>query len=249
LTIAAADPAPLSDQAPTGVTIQIPALGGITSADGDGRGLSSTVTILLMMTVLSLAPAIMIMMTCFTRIIIVLAMLRQGLATQQLPPNQVMISLALFMTFVVMAPTWRTVHAEAVSPYLENEISYGEAFERGAAPVRSFMIRQLEACQNQEDIFLFLDDSERGDVSQWKDVPTTAIVPAFMLSELKTAFIMGFRIYLPFLVIDMVIASILISMGMLMLPPVLISLPFKILLFVLVNGWHLVVGSLMDSFV
>ena len=159
-----------------------------------------------------------------------------------------LVTLALFMTFLVMAPTWQRVYHDAIHPYLENELTQEEALETGAAPIREFMISQIEQCENEAEVYLFLEHTEAADATTWKEVPTTALVPAFMLSELKTAFIMGFRIYLPFLVIDMVIASILISMGMMMLPPVLISLPFKILLFVLVDGWYLVVGSLLHSF-
>ena len=206
--------------------------------------------IMLLLTVLSLAPAILVMMTSFTRIIIVLGLLRQALATQQLPPNQVIIGLALFMTFVVMGPVYNRVHDEAIAPYLSGKIKQADAMAVASGHMRGFMQRQIEAGGNEDDVYLFLDPqlTAKGESLKWSDVPTMTMIPAFVVSELKIAFLMGFRIYLPFLIIDMVISSVLISMGMLMLPPVLISLPFKLLLFVLVDGWHLVVESLMTSF-
>ncbi len=224
--------------------------------------LSASLEILILMTVLSLAPAILVMTTCFTRIIVVLALLRQAMATQQLPPAQVITGLSLFMTFCVMAPTWKQIHADAISPYInpateEERIDRGEFWQRSKTHLRKFMINQIESCGNTEDVYLFVefagqDEQLRQKIQeetlQWQDVPLTSLIPAFITSELKQAFIMGFYIYLPFLVIDMVIASILMSMGMMMLPPILISLPFKLLLFVLVDGWHLVIGSLMASF-
>lgn len=214
----------------------------------DPQGVTSALQILIILTILALAPSILVMMTCFTRIIVVLSLLRQALATQQLPPNQVLIGLALFMTFMIMAPTWYRIQTEAVEPFLNNAISQREALDRAVGPLREFMIRQIEATNNEEDVYMFLAKSGSADAKIWADVPTSVLIPAFITSELKTAFIIGFRIYLPFLIIDMVIASILISMGMLMLPPMLISLPFKLLLFVLVDGWHLVIGSLLNSF-
>lgn len=224
----------------------IPKVPGIEPAETP-REVAATLEILGILTILTLAPAILIMTTSFTRIVIVLGLLRQALATQQLPPNQVLIGLALFMTFVVMAPTWKEVNEQALAPYLAGELATpSEALSKGARPVREFMFQQTRP----EDIRLFLKFSktEVPDDPTYADVPTTVLMPAFMISELKTAFEMGFRLYLPFLIIDIVIASVLISMGMLMLPPVLISLPFKLLLFVLADGWHLVVGSLMSSF-
>jgi len=220
----------------------------VEDATGPGR-ITTSLQILLMLTVLSLAPSILIMMTCFTRIIVVLGLLRQAMATQQLPPNQVLIGLALFMTFVVMAPTYKQVHDEAIGPYLAGELDQTEAFAIAVGRMREFMIAQVESTDNTDDVYLFLDPAiAEAEELTWGDVPTLTLIPSFVVSELKTAFLLGFRIYLPFLVIDMVIASVLISMGMLMLPPVLISLPFKLLLFVLVDGWHLVVGTLMTSF-
>jgi flagellar biosynthesis protein FliP len=224
--------------------------------------LSGTLQILLLMTVLSLAPAILVMTTCFTRIIVVLALLRQAMATQQLPPSQVVTGLALFMTFCVMTPTWQKINAEAIQPYVNpapnaKPISGAQAWDAARTHIRRFMINQLENTGNMEDVYLFVEFNSpspeivaklQNNTLQWQDVSLAALIPAFVTSELKQAFIMGFYIYLPFLVIDMVIASLLMSMGMMMLPPVLISLPFKLLLFVLVDGWRLVVGSLMASF-
>ena len=212
------------------------------------ENLSSAMQVIILLTVLSLAPAILLMMTCFTRIIIVLSLLRQALGTQQLPPNQVMIGLSMFMTFLVMAPTWQKVNDQALRPYLNGEIKQIEALERAQAPIRDFMIAQIEDRGNDEDVFLFAEFAGQPEPKHWSDVKTLTLVPAFMLSELKTAFLIGFQVYLPFLVIDMVISIVLISMGMMMLPPVLISLPFKLLLFVLVDGWHLITKSLMGSF-
>ena len=208
--------------------------------------ISGSLQILLMLTVLTLAPSILVLMTSFTRIIIVLALLRQALATQQLPPNQVIIGLALLMTFMIMGPTMTEVHQQAIQPYLDGQMTQMQALERAAVPVRRFMITQIERTGNQADVRMFLEYSKI-EAERYEQVPTSVLIPAFVTSELKTAFLMGFKIYLPFLIIDMVVSSILISMGMLMLPPVLISLPFKLLLFVLVDGWQLVVGNLLAS--
>jgi len=226
--------------------VVIPKIPGVEPASNP-REVAASLEILAILTVLTLAPAILIMTTSFTRIIVVLSLLRQALATQQLPPNQVLISLALFMTFVVMGPTWKKVNDTALAPYMSGNIKDAKAaFDVGIVPVRDFMINQTRP----EDIRLFMEFSKITitEKTTYREVPTTVLMPAFMISELKTSFEMGFRLYLPFLVIDMVISSVLISMGMLMLPPVLISLPFKLLLFVLADGWHLVVGSLMASF-
>jgi flagellar biosynthetic protein FliP len=210
---------------------------------------TSTVQVLLLLTVLTLVPSILVLMTSFTRIVVVLSLLRQAMATQQLPPNQVLLGLALFMTFVVMAPVYNKVHASAIVPYTEGKLTQAGAMHAAEGHIRDFMIGQVEAGGNTDDVYLFLDEQTASRPSLvWADVPTLTLIPAFVVSELKIAFLMGFRIYLPFLIIDMVIASVLISMGMLMLPPVLISLPFKLLLFVLVDGWHLVVRTLMMSF-
>lgn len=209
---------------------------------------SAALQIVVLLTVLSLAPAILIMMTSFTRIIIVLSLLRQALGTQQLPPNQVLIGLSMFMTFLVMGPTWNRVNNEALRPYLDGQIEQKDALNRAAVPVREFMILQLEKAENVDDVYMFSDFARQKTPKTWDDVGTTTLVPAFMLSELKTAFYLGFKIYLPFLIIDIVISTILISMGMMMLPPVMISLPFKLLLFVLVDGWSLITRGLMGTF-
>lgn len=209
---------------------------------------SAAMQMLILLTVLSLAPSIIIMMTSFTRIIIVLSLLRQALGTQQLPPNQILVGLSMFMTFLVMGPTINRVNNEALQPYLNGTISQQEALDNAVKPVREFMIGQITYYNNDEDAILFHRFNHGSDPATWGEVGTLALIPAFMLSELKTAFLMGFTIYLPFLVIDMVISTVLISMGMMMLPPVLISLPFKLLLFVLVDGWRLIVGNLMGSF-
>ncbi len=204
--------------------------------------------IIILLTVLSLAPAILLMMTCFTRIIIVLSLLRQALGTQQLPPNQVLIGLSMFMTFLVMGPTWKRVNDEALKPYMDGQITQQDALEKAQVPVRDFMIRQIIAAENDADVELFAKFAGEQPPKTWDEVRTTTLIPAFMLSELKTAFLLGFKVYLPFLIIDMVISTVLISMGMMMLPPAMISLPFKLLLFVLVNGWHLITANLMGSF-
>lgn len=220
----------------------------------DAPGLSVAINIMLLLTVVSLVPSIMLMTTSFVRILIVLALLRQALGTQSLPPTQVITGLALFMTALVMKPTIDRIWTDAVVPYQTGEIRSVEVlWERGSQPVRDFMFDQIEATGNWSSLYMVLnyqgiDTSEPQNMIR-EDITTTSLIPAYMLSELKTAFIMGFRVYLPFLVIDMVIASLLISMSMMMLPPVLISLPFKIMLFVLVDGWTLIVGSLLESFV
>ena len=224
------------------------------SVPGFDGGLSSSLNILILLTVLTLAPAILVLCTCFTRIVIVLGLLRQAMGTQGLPPSQVIVGLSLIITFVVMTPTLQRMYHEGIQPYATGELTdYGVAWDRAKQPLRDFMFNQIEATDNWSGVYMVLnyrgtDTSDPGRLTR-ADVDMLTLVPAFILSELKVAFLMGFRIYLPFLVIDMVIASMLISMGMLMLPPVLISLPFKILLFVLVDGWQLVVGSLMNSIV
>jgi flagellar biosynthetic protein FliP len=215
-------------------------------------GLSATLNILLLLTVLSIAPALLILCTCFTRVVIVFGILRQALGTQGLPPSQVIVGLSLFLTLAVMAPTMQRMYAEGIRPYAQGETKdYTVTWERTKQPLRDFMFAQIDATGNWSGVYMMLnyrgyDTSDPGRLTR-ADVDMLSLVPAYILSELKVAFLMGFRIYLPFLVIDMVIASMLISMGMLMLPPVLISLPFKLLLFVLVDGWQLVAGSLLTS--
>lgn len=212
------------------------------------EGLSSTIQVMLLLTVLSLAPAILLMTTCFVRVIVVLSLLRQAIGTQQLPPTQVITSLAMFITLLIMAPCWKQVYDDAIVPYTQKRIGLEDAWTAGTQPIRKFMSMQIERTGNSDDVKLFLDYVPgKPKPTRYEDVPLPALLPAYMLSELKTAFLIGFQVYLPFLILDMVIASVMVSMGMLMLPPVLVSLPFKILLFVLVDGWHLVVGMLMQS--
>ena len=225
--------------------------GGQSATPGDApmAALSTPVTILILLTVISLAPAIVLMTTCFPRILIVLGLLKQAIGAQGVPPPQVITALALFMTFLVMAPTYERIYKEAVVPFNRGEIRDAETlWTRAKQPVRDFMFDQLEATGNWNSLYRGIDTSEPEKLTR-ADVDMISLVPAFMLSELKTAFLLGFRIYLPFLVIDMVISSLLISMSMMMLPPVLISLPFKLLLFVMVDGWQLVVGGLLRGFV
>lgn len=202
------------------------------------------IQILALLTVLSLAPALFIMVTSFTRIVIVLSFLRQALGTQQVPPNQVLISLALFLTMFVMAPVGQTVYGQAVEPLLAEKISYEEAWNKGIQPIRAFMLRQVR----DKDLELFIDLGKIPKPETVDQVPLHVVIPAFILSELRVSFQIGFLIYIPFLIVDMVVASILMAMGMMMLPPVMISLPFKLILFVLADGWYLIVGSLVRSF-
>lgn len=205
---------------------------------------SVTVQVILLLTLLSLAPAILILLTSFTRIIIVLSLLRQALSVQQMPPNQVLIGLALFLTFFIMSPVLTDINTQAVQPYLNEEIGQREAFDRALVPLRGFMFK----CARQRDIALFMRMADLPQPANEAEVPTRALIPAFVISELRTAFQMGFLLFIPFLIIDMVVASVLMSMGMLMLPPIMVSLPFKILLFVLVDGWYLLIESLIASF-
>ncbi|MBI5893160.1 MAG: flagellar type III secretion system pore protein FliP [Deltaproteobacteria bacterium] len=211
---------------------------------GSADTMSTTIQILLLMTVLTLAPAILIMMTSFTRLIIVFSFLRQALGTQQVPPNQILIGLALFMTLFIMSPVLNQINETALKPYLANEIKQDDAFNKGIQPLRSFMLKQVR----EKDLALFIELSKSPRPKTPADIPTQVLIPAFIISELKTAFQIGFLIYIPFLVIDMVVSSVLMSMGMMMLPPVMVSLPFKLLIFVMVDGWYLIVGSLVKSF-
>jgi flagellar biosynthetic protein FliP len=204
----------------------------------------SALRIIMMLTILSLAPSILIMMTSFTRIVVVLSFVRQALGTQQMPPNQLIVGLSLFISFFVMAPTWKVISTRALDPYLNERITQGVAFERAEVPLREFMFNQTR----EKDLELFLSLSKEPKPKNRIGVPTYVLVPAFIISELKTAFQIGFMLYLPFLVLDMVVASVLMAMGMMMLPPVMISLPFKLMLFVLVDGWELMIGSLVKSF-
>jgi len=245
--VALAAPAAAQEAANQPVSLKVPSALDANRLFGP-EGLSSTLKIMFVMTVLSLAPALFVMTTCFVRLVVVLALLRQALGTQQLPPNQVITSLALFLTFLVMSPVWKTMYNDAVQPYTAGTLPAGEAWTKGVAPLRKFMSLQIDRAGNSDDVWLMLSMlPEQEDPETYDDVPLEALTPAFMLSELKTAFLIGFQLYLPFLIVDMVVSSVLLSMGMLMLPPVLISLPFKLLLFVLVDGWHLVIGMLLES--
>ncbi|TCP30317.1 flagellar biosynthetic protein FliP [Scopulibacillus darangshiensis] len=205
---------------------------------------ATTLQLLLLLTILSLAPAILILMTSFTRIIIVLSFVRTSLSTQQMPPNQVLIGLAIFLTFFIMGPVFSEVNSEALRPYLDGKINQHQALKKAEAPFKAFMAKETR----EKDLELFLKYGHFDKPKKIQDIPMTALVPAFAISELKTAFQMGFMIFVPFLVIDMVVASVLMAMGMMMLPPVMISLPFKILLFIMVDGWYLIMKSLLISY-
>ncbi|EWH22428.1 MULTISPECIES: flagellar type III secretion system pore protein FliP [Bacillus] len=210
----------------------------------DAANVSASVRLLLLLTVFSIAPGILILMTCFTRVVIVLSFVRTSLATQSMPPNQVLIGLALFLTFFIMGPTFSEINKEALTPLMNNKITLDEAYTKAEAPIKTFMSKHTR----QKDLALFMNYAKMETPESIDDIPLSTMVPAFVISELKTAFQMGFMIFIPFLIIDMVVASVLMSMGMMMLPPVMISLPFKILLFVLVDGWYLIVKSLLQSF-
>jgi len=214
---------------------------GKVSKPGD---VSTVLQIFFMITILSIAPGLLIMTTSFTRVVVVLSFLRGAIGTQQAPSNQIVISLALFLTFYIMSPIWQQINTQAYQPYKAGQISQEVALEKAVFPVRKFMLSQVR----EKDLALFLSLSKMPRPKNANDIPTLTIIPAFMISELQTAFQIGFLIYIPFLVVDMVVASVLMSMGMMMLPPVMISLPFKILLFVLVDGWALVIGSIVKSF-
>lgn len=226
------------------VEIPIPKIGLDIDKAGSPKDYVDSIKLLILITVLALVPSFLVLMTSFTRIIVVLSFVRNALATQQTPPNQVLIGLALFLTFFIMSPVYNTVNNDAIKPYLENRITQEEAIETGSKPIKEFMLRQTR----QKDLALFINAAKIEKPQDEKGVTFTELIPAFIISELKTAFQIGFLIYIPFIVIDMVVASILMSMGMFMLPPVTISLPFKLLLFVMVDGWHLVVKSLLESF-
>ncbi len=212
--------------------------------EADQGKVAVVMQLFLLMTVLSLAPSILIMLTSFTRIAIVFSLLRQAMGTNQLPPNQVVIGLSLFLTFYVMAPVWQQVNQDALQPLLAKQIDQQEALEKALTPIRAFMISQTR----EKDLALLVSVAKMQRPANIGDVPTTVLIPSFIISELKTAFQIGFMLYVPFLIIDMVVASVLLSMGMMMLPPIMVSLPFKLMIFVLADGWHLIVGSLVKSF-
>ncbi len=223
--------------------IGLPAITSVPSPGG-GQTFSLSIQTLLLLTSLTFLPAVVLMMTSFTRIIIVLSLLRYALGTQTSPPNQVLIGLALFLTLFVMSPVLEQIHTDAYQPFAENRISLAQALEQGSAPLKTFMLRQTR----EADLALFLKISNSAELQNAGQVPMKVLIPAYVTSELKTAFQIGFVVFIPFLIIDMVVASVLMSMGMMMLSPMIISLPFKIMLFVLVDGWHLLIGSLVQSF-
>ncbi len=235
--IPAVTPVDLTPAAPVPVTLTLDGIQGPKSMD-------SALKILLLMTILSLAPAFLILLTSFTRIVIVLGFLRQAIGANQAPNNQIIIGLALFLTIVVMSPVLNEMNSTAIQPFMNEEIGQGEAFARAQVPLKQFMLSQVR----EKDVALFLDLTNTDAPSDPEELSMLVVIPSFVLGELKTAFQMGFILFIPFLIIDMVVASVLMSMGMMMLPPVLISLPFKILLFVLVDGWFLVVKSLVQAF-
>jgi len=237
LSLAAAQPAFAAEDDFSGVELRI---GG----GGDQEGLSTPIRILLLLTLLSFIPAILISVTSFTRLIIVAHFLRQALGTQTMPPNQVLVGLSLFLTFFIMQPVIERVNQDALQPMLNGEATEMQALDRACVPLREFMLKYTR----DKDIALFLDIAKQEAPSDKRDLPMRIVIPSFMISELKSAFQIGFAIFLPFLVIDMITASVLLSMGMMQLPPIMISTPFKILLFVMVDGWNLVIGSLVKSF-
>ena len=228
----------------TSPSIPLPKIGIDIGTSDNPQDVSVTLQILLLMTVLSLAPSLLIMTTSYLRIIIVFHFLKSALGTQTMPPGQLLAGIALFITFFVMAPTWSKVNDQALKPLMDGKIKVNEAYDRGVQPIREFMFRNVR----DEDLAMFIDLANLKRPENRDDLPTYIVIPAFALSELRAGFIIGFFLFIPFLMIDMIISSILMSMGMMMLPPTLISLPFKILLFILVNGWHLIVGSLVRSF-
>ena len=213
---------------------------------GDGNDMASVLQMLLVLTVISLAPSILIMLTSFTRIVIVLHFTRAAIGTQTVPPNQVIIGLSLFLTFFVMSPTFTEIYDSALKPLSNNEISVEEAYETGVKPLKTFMLKQTST--KDLDTFFKIAGYEEGSVTSEDDISMTVLVPSFIISELRIAFIIGFLIYIPFIIIDMVVSSTLMSMGMMMLPPTTISAPFKILLFVMADGWNLIIGNLITTF-
>ncbi|MBW1850011.1 MAG: flagellar type III secretion system pore protein FliP [Deltaproteobacteria bacterium] len=225
-------------------TVSSPYLSIAIDKGKDPGNVAVVLQIFFLLTILSLAPAILIMLTSFTRIAIVLSVLRQALGTNSMPPNQVILGLALFLTFFIMTPVWQNINEHALQPFLDKKITQQQALDKASEPIRQFMFKQTR----EKDLALFLDISKTMRPKNIDDVPTSVLIPSFIISELKTAFQIGFMLYIPFMVVDMVVASVLLSMGMMMLPPIMISLPFKLMLFVVADGWHLVVGSLVKSF-
>ncbi len=235
---------PVNSLAQQNTTIPFPKIDLQVGTATDGNDVSTTLQILLLMTVLSLAPSIVIMTTAYLRIIIVFHFLKSALGTQQMPPSQLLAGIALFVTFFIMAPTWNKVNDEALKPLMDNKIKVNEAYDKGIEPIREFMFKNTR----DEDLELFLGLSNLTRPKNRTDVPTYILIPSFVLSELRAGFIIGFFMFIPFIMVDMIVSSILMSMGMMMMPPMMISLPFKILLFILVDGWNLIIGSLVRSF-
>ena len=228
----------------TAQAVTIPTLNiGVENTDSPEQT-ATVIQVLFVLTVLALAPAILVMMTSFTRLLVVLSFLRHAMGTQSMPPNQIIVGLALFLTFFIMTPVWNQIDEKAYKPYMANEITQEEALNIAAVPISDFMFQQTR----EKDLALFMKIADNKRPVNKDDVPLSSLVPAFIISELKTAFTIGFILYVPFLIIDMVVASVLLSMGMMMLPPIMISLPFKLMLFVLVDGWNLLIGSLVNSF-
>lgn len=227
-----------------GQTIPLPKIGIDIGASDSGKDVSVTLQILLLMTILSLAPSIMIMTTSYLRLIIVFHFLKTALGTQQMPPSQLLAGMALFITFFIMAPTFSKINDEALTPLMDNKITTKEAYDKGIEPLREFMFRNTR----EQDLELFIGLANMTRPSNRNDIPTYILIPAFVISELRAGFIIGFFLFIPFIMVDMIVSSILLSMGMMMLPPMMISLPFKILLFILVDGWNLIIGSVVRSF-
>lgn len=225
-------------------TIPFPKINlGVGTAE-NGGDVSVTLQILLLMTILSLAPSIVIMTTAYLRIIIVFHFLKSAMGTQQMPPSQLLAGVALFLTFFIMAPTWNKINDEALKPLMDNKITTQQAYDKGIEPIRQFMFKNVR----EDDLELFVGLSNQPRPNNRNEVATYILIPAFVLSELRAGFIMGFFLFIPFIMVDMIVSSILMSMGMMMMPPMMISLPFKILLFILVDGWNLIVKSLVGSF-
>lgn len=222
----------------------VPKIGVNVGTSDSPEDFSATLQILLLMTILSLAPSLMIMTTSYLRLIIVFYFLRNALGTMQMPPNQLLAGMALFVTFFIMQPTWNTVYSDGLKPYLDKQITIDTAYARGMEPIRSFMFKNVR----DQDLELFVQMANMQRPGKREELPTHILIPAFILSELRAGFIIGFFLFIPFLIVDMIVSSVLMSMGMMMLPPMMVSLPFKILLFVLVDGWNLIIGSLVRSF-
>lgn len=228
----------------TNPTVPIPKIGIDIGTSDKPEDLSVSLQIILLLTILTLAPSILIMTTAYLRIIIVFHFVRNALGTMQMPPSQLLAGIAMFVTFFIMAPTWGEINDNAIKPYMDNKITVDVAYDKAITPIRAFMYKNTK----QQDIELFLNLANMPKPATRNDIPTYVLIPSFVLSELRTGFIMGFFVFIPFLMVDMIVSSILMSMGMMMLPPMLISLPFKILLFILVDGWNLIIGSLVRSF-